>query len=43
MTKPSQRSWQGSKLVPNLVVEMIAPKQLGEALRRSFAFCDMDP
>lgn len=43
MTKPSQHNWLGSKTIPNLVVEMIAPKQLGQALRRSFAFCDMDP
>jgi hypothetical protein len=28
---------------PDLVLKMIRPKQLGQALRRSFAFCDMDP
>ena len=43
MTKPSQHNWLGSKVIPNLVVEMIQPKQLGQALRRSFVFCDMDP
>jgi hypothetical protein len=43
MVKPSQHSWLSTKLIPNLVVEMIASKQLGQALRRSFVFCDMDP
>jgi hypothetical protein len=43
MVKPSQHNFLGSKVIPNLVVEMVQPKQLGQALRRSFAFCDMDP
>ena len=43
MVKPSQHSWLSTKTMPELVVNMIAPKQLGQALRRSFAFCDMDP
>lgn len=41
--KPSQDSWLGSNLIPDLVVKMVKPKQLGQTLRRSFAFCDMDP
>jgi hypothetical protein len=41
--KPSQDSWMGSALIPDLVVKMVRAKQLGQALRRSFAFCDMDP
>ncbi len=40
MVNPSQHNWLGSKLIPELVVNLIAPKQLGQALRRSF---DMDP
>ena len=43
MTKPSQHNWLGSRVIPNLVVEMSQPKQLGQALRRSFVLCDMDP
>jgi hypothetical protein len=42
LTKPSQHSWLGTALIPDLVVKMVRPKQLGQALRRSFAFCDMD-
>lgn len=43
MVKPSQDNWLGTKLIPDLVLNMVKPKQLGQALRRSFAFCDMDP
>lgn len=43
MVKPSQHNWLSSKVIPDLVLTMIQPKQLGQALRRSFAFCDMDP
>jgi hypothetical protein len=41
-TKPSQHNWLSTALIPDLVVKMVQPKQLGQALRRSFAFCDMD-
>jgi hypothetical protein len=43
MVKPSQHNWLNTKTIPELVVNMIAPRQLGQALRRSFVFCDMDP
>jgi hypothetical protein len=43
MVKPSQHNWLGSNVIPDLVVKMVQPKQLGQALRWSFAFCDMDP
>jgi len=41
--KPSQDCWLQTKAIPELVVSWVHPKQLGQALRRSFVFCDMDP
>jgi hypothetical protein len=43
LVKPSQDNWLGTALIPDLVMKMVKPKQLGQALRRSFALCDMDP
>jgi hypothetical protein len=42
LVKPSQHNWLGTAAIPELVVKGIHPKQLGQALRRSFVFCDMD-
>jgi hypothetical protein len=41
--KPSQDNWLRTTSIPELVVNAVQPKQVGQALRRSFVFCDMDP
>ncbi|HEX3902234.1 MAG TPA: hypothetical protein VH853_05235 [Polyangia bacterium] len=43
MVNPSQHTWLSTKVIPDLVLKTIQPKQLGQSLRRSFVFCDMDP
>jgi hypothetical protein len=41
--KPSQDNWLRTTSIPELVMNAVQPKQVGQALRRSFVFCDMDP
>lgn len=43
LVEATQDCWLVTKSIPDLVINHIRPKQLGQALRRSFVVCDMDP